>query len=68
MSAKSARSVMRAAAKAEQECIDARWHDAEVQEALSIAEVAIEEFYNGNREWAESWLLKAFAANQGNNR
>ena len=37
---------------------------AEIQEALDAAELALLEYYNGDREWAEAWLLKAMAANK----
>jgi alcohol dehydrogenase class IV len=35
-----------------------------VSDALDAMELAIEEYYNGDRAWAEEWLLKAMAANQ----
>jgi hypothetical protein len=52
------------AAKAEQESIDEHARQADVQDALDAAELAIREYYNGDREWAEAWLLKALAANK----
>jgi hypothetical protein len=35
----------------------------EVQDALCAAQLAIDEYYNGDRGWAEKWLLKAARAN-----
>lgn len=35
-----------------------------IDEALEKAELAIDEYYNGDREWAENWLLKANRANK----
>ena len=64
MTSRNARKLIRELAKNEQEAIDARRHDGEVQEAIDAATVAIEEYYNGDREWAETWLLKAFAVNK----
>ena len=42
-----------------------RWiYGIEVSDALHDAQTAIFEYYNGDREWAEAWLLKAMAANK----
>ena len=42
-----------------------KWvYPTEVLTALDAARLAIEEYYNGDREWAESWLMKAYEANQ----
>jgi hypothetical protein len=42
-----------------------RWiHPAEVDDALNAALLAIDNYYNGDRAWAEAWLLKAHEANQ----
>ncbi len=51
---------------------DRRWdselqqwvYDGEVSEALDAAQLAIREYYNGDREWAERWLLRAAVANE----
>jgi len=40
-------------------------HDSDIQEALDAAQLAISEYYNGDRGWAEAWLVKAREANQG---
>ena len=32
--------------------------------AMDAAQLAIKEYHNGDREWAEAWLLKAMAANK----
>ena len=43
----------------------ARWvYNDDISEALHAAELAIMEYYNGDRAWAERWLLVAFEANQ----
>jgi len=55
---------MHAAIRVENDAIKARQREAEVQQALDAAELAINEYYNGDREWAEAWLLKATAANK----
>jgi hypothetical protein len=34
----------------------------DVSEALDAAQLAIEEYYNGDRAWAEEWLLRASEA------
>lgn len=52
------------ASQAEDAAIKERAHQADVNEALDAAQLAIEEYYNGDREWAEAWLLKALAANK----
>ena len=36
----------------------------DVSAALDAAQLAIEEYYNGDRAWAEQWLLKAMEANR----
>ena len=42
-----------------------RWvWECDVSEALNAAQLAIDEYYNGNRDFAEAWLLKAYEANQ----
>lgn len=42
-----------------------RWvYPSEVSEALDAAQLAIEEYYNGDRQWAERWLLRAKEAQQ----
>ena len=41
-------------------------YEADVEDALNAAILAIDEYYNGDRKWAEVWLLKAFAANRPN--
>lgn len=35
-----------------------------VDRARDAAILAIDEYYNGDREWAERWLLRAYEANQ----
>lgn len=35
-----------------------------VSDALDAMELAIDEYYNGDRAWAEDWLLKAMEANR----
>jgi hypothetical protein len=35
-----------------------------LEEALKNVELALDEYYNGDREWAERWLLKAARANR----
>ncbi|MGO9682202.1 MAG: hypothetical protein ACLPTZ_06340 [Beijerinckiaceae bacterium] len=64
MTSRNVRKLIRELAKNEQEAIDARRYDDEVREALDAAELAIDEFYNGDKKWAETWLLKAFAVNK----
>lgn len=39
-------------------------YGADVSEALDAAQLAITEYYNGDRAWAERWLLNACAANR----
>ncbi len=42
-----------------------RWvYGIEVSDALNDAQTAIFEYYNGDRDWAERWLVKAYEANQ----
>jgi hypothetical protein len=36
----------------------------DIDDALNQAHLVIDEYYNGDRAWAEAWLLKAHAANQ----
>ncbi len=35
-----------------------------LSDALDAAELAIDEYYNGDRAWAEEWLIKALEANK----
>jgi hypothetical protein len=42
-----------------------RWvYEFEMREALDAAQLAISEYYNGDRAWAEWWLIKAAEANK----
>lgn len=42
-----------------------RWvYESELAEALDAAQLAITEYHNGDRVWAEWWLLKAVEANK----
>ena len=42
-----------------------RWvHDDDVYSGLHGAQLALWEYHNGDRQWAERWLLRAFEANQ----
>jgi hypothetical protein len=51
---------------------DRHWHTglqrwvwpSEVTDALNQAQLVIDEYYNGDRAWAEAWLLKAHEANK----
>jgi len=51
---------------------DRRWdselqqwvNDSDVEDALAAALCAIDEYYNGDREWAERFLIKAYEANK----
>jgi hypothetical protein len=52
------------ARRAEQEDIDRRAADADSADALNAAELAIEEYYNGDGAWAVAWLTRAFLANK----
>ncbi len=52
------------ASQAEDAAIKERAYQADVNDALDAAQVAIDEYYNGDREWAEAWLLKATTANK----
>jgi|HubBroStandDraft_6_1064221.scaffolds.fasta_scaffold00050_102 hypothetical protein len=36
----------------------------DIDDALNQALLVIDEYYNGDRAWAEAWLLKAHEANQ----
>lgn len=45
--------------RAENDQIEQRKRDAEILEALDAAQLAISEYYNGDRAWAERWLLQA---------
>ncbi len=38
--------------------------DKALSDALDAAMLAIDEYYNGDRAWAEEWLLKAMEANK----
>ncbi len=40
----------------------------EIDDALNQALLAIDEYYNGDREWAENWLIRANEANQDNGK
>ncbi len=41
-----------------------RWvYDSEISDALDAAQLALTEYYNGDRAWAERWLLRAHEAN-----
>jgi hypothetical protein len=46
-------------------CGDASRATRDVEDALNAAQLAIDEYYNGDREWAERWLLKAHEAGKG---
>ena len=39
-------------------------HEFFVTLALNQATLAIDEYYNGDRAWAERWLIRAYEANQ----
>ena len=39
-------------------------YTAEINEALDMAQLAIMEYHNGDRAWAEAWLIRAYEANQ----
>lgn len=39
------------------------WPD-DVERAVDAANLAISEYYNGDRNWAERWLLAAHEANK----
>ena len=39
-------------------------YTAEINEALDMAQLAITEYHNGARKWAEAWLIRAYEANQ----
>ena len=41
-----------------------KYRDRVRDEALDAARLAIDELYNGDRKWAERWLVKAYEANQ----
>ena len=53
-----------AAKQAEMEAISQRAHERDVADALNAVHLAIDEYYNGDREFAEAWLLKAMEANK----
>jgi hypothetical protein len=40
-------------------------YDDDVNMALNQAQLAVNELYNGDRAWAERWLVRAYEANQG---
>ena len=42
--------------------IERRYHSADIGNALNAAHLAIDEYYSGNREWAEKWLISAWNA------
>jgi len=58
--------------KSEAMSADRYWHtemqawvwDSEVNEALDAAQLAITEYHNGDRAWAEQWLIQALEANR----
>jgi hypothetical protein len=35
----------------------------DIEQALDAARLAIEEYYNGDRAWAERWIVRAYEAN-----
>lgn len=39
-------------------------YEADISSALDEASLALDEYYNGDRAWAERWLLQAHEANQ----
>jgi hypothetical protein len=46
------------------EATEMRSRKTDVSDALDAAELAIEEYYRGDRVWAEEWLLRAAEANR----
>lgn len=46
------------------EAVATQKRDTAVNEALDLATLVIDEYYNGDRAWAEEWLLKAAEANR----
>jgi hypothetical protein len=55
---------MRLAIMAENEAIARRMEARCIEDALNTAQTAIDAYYNGDRVWAERWLLRAYEANQ----
>ena len=51
-------------ANREKEQVDERFYDENVADALNAAEVNISEHYNGDRDIADQWLLRAFVADR----
>jgi hypothetical protein len=51
-----------AAVQAEKEDRESRAYEGHVQDALDAADLAVAEYHNGDRRWAEQWLLAAFEA------
>lgn len=52
---------------AENECVERRAREDDIQNARNAAMLAIDTSYNGSeteKEWAEEWLLKAWRANR----
>ena len=58
------RGFLERAIEAEKEVVDTKFREDTIMDALDAARLAIDEFYNGDRAWAEAWLLKAAAANK----
>lgn len=57
--------IFRAAIEAENEAVELRGKERELEDALNEALLAIDTYYNGpDREWAQNWLLKAYATNK----
>lgn len=40
-------------------------YDDDVYKGLDAASLAIAEYHNGDRAWAERWLIRACEANEG---
>lgn len=38
--------------------------DEDISKALDTAQLALSEYYSGDREWAEKWLLAAYDASR----
>jgi hypothetical protein len=49
--------------EAETRQIAARAAESDIQDALDAAQLAIDEYYNGDRDWGAQWLLNAHKAN-----
>jgi hypothetical protein len=43
-------------------------HDDDLYKALDAAQLAILEYHNGDRSWAEAWLIRAQQANSGDRK